>query len=176
MKSLIHNGLRRVAWMVLGGVLTAELLVGAPALTQTPEPTPAPSYMPSVGDLMTTAVQPRHIKLGLAGHARDWDYAAYEVGELRNAFNRVVKLSPIYEKTTDMAQMVAANIKDPIDQMTAAIKAKNGKAFDTAYTAATNACNACHLGLKRDYVVIKQPIASPYPNQSFAAPRRAKAN
>jgi len=41
-----------------------------------------PDYHPSLGDLMTMAVQPRHIKLGMAGKARNWEYAAYETSEL----------------------------------------------------------------------------------------------
>jgi hypothetical protein len=171
------SNFQRLAWTASGGVIAAGLLAAAPIAihathAQAPPATPpAPSYMPSVGDLMTTAVQPRHIKLGLAGHARNWEYATYEVSELRGAFNRVVKLSPIYNRTTDMAQMVAANIKDPIDQMTAAIKAKDGRAFDIAYTAATRSCNTCHEGLEHSFVVIKEPVASAYPDQSFAPVR-----
>jgi hypothetical protein len=179
MKSDAPSHVQRLALTAVGGVLVAGLLALAPIAirathAQAPATPPAPSYMPSVGDLMTTAVQPRHIKLGLAGHARDWEYAAYEVSELRGAFNRVVKLSPVYNHTVDMAGMVAANIKDPIDQMEAAIKAKNGRAFDVAYTAATRSCNTCHVGLGRAYAVIKEPAASPYADQSFT-PVRAKS-
>lgn len=50
---------------------------------------PKPDYHPSMGDLMTMAVQPRHIKLGLAGKYQNWIYAKYELGELRNGFTRV---------------------------------------------------------------------------------------
>src|ERR1700744_99565 len=57
-----------------------------------------PDYHPSFGDLMTSAVQPRHIKLGIAGKARNWDYAAYEASELRNAFGRIGRTIPVYRK------------------------------------------------------------------------------
>src|ERR1700733_293115 len=49
-------------------------------------------YHPGLGELMTAFVQPRHIKLGLAGAARNWAYAAYELGELRETFDDVGKL------------------------------------------------------------------------------------
>ena len=52
------------------------------------------SYHPGLGELMTTLVQPRHIKLGLAGAAQNWAYAAYALGELRETFDDVGKLVP----------------------------------------------------------------------------------
>ncbi len=33
---------------------------------------PTPDYHPSMGDLMTMAIQPRHTKLGLAGQHKNW--------------------------------------------------------------------------------------------------------
>ena len=55
----------------------------------------------------TMAVQPRHIKIGLAGRAREWGYLTYEASELRNAFNRVARTVPSY-RNQEMAAMVAA--------------------------------------------------------------------
>ena len=46
-------------------------------------------YHPSLSDMMTMAVQPRHTKLGLAIRVHNWAYAGYEVGELRGAFTRI---------------------------------------------------------------------------------------
>jgi hypothetical protein len=39
---------------------------------------------------MTAFVQPRHIKLGLAGSERNWSYAAYELDQLRGTPPMVV--------------------------------------------------------------------------------------
>ena len=55
--------------------------------------TPAP-YRPGLGDLMTMTVQPRHLKLGLAGQAKNWPYVVYEGHELEEAFERVAKQVP----------------------------------------------------------------------------------
>jgi hypothetical protein len=161
----VRTPVRRSA---LALILTASvvLLAGPASRAQTP---PQPDYHPSLGDLMTMAVQPRHTKLGLAGKARDWDYAAYEADELRNAFNRVAKTIPTY-RNTDLAGMFAANAKDPLDQIDAAIKAHNGAHFDMAYAALTHACNTCHQGLGHAFVVIRAPVANAYPDQVFSPP------
>jgi hypothetical protein len=154
--------LRRTAAAIL---LAASL---APMAGQSARAQAQPDYHPSLGDLMTMAVQPRHTKLGLAGKARDWDYAAYEASELRNAFGRVARTIPTY-RNTDMAGMFTANAKDPLDQIDAAIKAHNGARFDTAYAALTRACNTCHQGLGHAFVVIRTPAGSMFPDQMFTA-------
>ena len=51
--------------------VAAALAVPIPATAQQP-------HAAALGDLMTAFVQPRHIKLGLAGTERNWPYAAYE--------------------------------------------------------------------------------------------------
>ena len=59
----------------------------------------------------------------------------------------------------------------PIGEIEAAIKARDGKAFTTAFDKLTAACNACHEAANRGFIVIQRPAASAFPNQSFA-PRR----
>ena len=44
--------------------------------------------------LVTAFVQPRHIKLGLAGNEQDWLYAAYELDQLRETFADVAEILP----------------------------------------------------------------------------------
>ena len=56
--------------------VAAALAVPIPATAQQP-------HAAALGDLMTAFVQPRHIKLGLAGTERNWPYAAYELNQLR---------------------------------------------------------------------------------------------
>ena len=164
MKSMHRGPWALVACAV---VILAGLLAGG----STPAQTAQPDYHPSLGDLMTMAVQPRHIKLGLAGRARRWSYLAYEATELRNAFNRVARTVPSY-RNNDMAGMVAANIKEPLDRLDEAIKAHDGRRFDAAYGAVTQACNSCHQGLGHPEVVIQAPRAGMYPDQDFGAPIR----
>ena len=44
--------------------------------------------------LVTAFVQPRHIRLGLAGNEQNWLYAAYELDQLRETFADVAEILP----------------------------------------------------------------------------------
>jgi hypothetical protein len=123
-------------------------------------------YHPSMGDLMTMAIQPRHIKLQLAGVQRNWSYAEYELGELRNAFARIARTIPRY-RTVDTVSMTAAVIRAPLDAVDQAIKARSATQFAIAYARLTQACNGCHQSLSHAEVVIKQPAAAIFPDQDF---------
>lgn len=160
-----------------GAGIVAALTLGAPklAFTQTATisaATPAPvadaaaEFHPSMGDLMTMAVQPRHIKLGLAGKEKNWDYAAYELSELRNAFARIARTIPTYQNaaTADLVKSIAAA---PLDAVEQAIKAMNAAQFNSAYHQLTQACNVCHQSQNHQAVVIKVPETAMYPDQDF---------
>ena len=150
--------------------LAAAVLAWTPAARAADTP---PDYHPSMGDLMTMTVQPRHIKLGLGGKARNWEYAAYEVSELQNAFKRVLLLNPTYRKQ-DMNALFSANMQDPLNKLVAAIKAKNAKGFDAGYASVTHSCNTCHEGLEHPFVVIKEPTSSTFPDQVFGKAKTVK--
>ena len=61
----------RVAWLALSVTIAGTLL----AMAQNAPATAPQAYRPGLGDLMTMTVQPRHIKLGLAGQEKNWPYA-----------------------------------------------------------------------------------------------------
>lgn len=119
---------------------------------------------------MTMIVQPRHIKLGLAGRQHNWVYAGYELSELRNAFGRIARAIPKY-RTMDTAQMVDAMTRGPFAALDRAIHARNAARFASAYDQLTQACNACHLSEQHAMVVIKVPAVSMFPDQEFKAAR-----
>jgi hypothetical protein len=119
-----------------------------------------------MGDLMTMAVQPRHIKLGLAGKLKNWAYARYELNELRNAFARIGRTIPKYQEM-DTADMMTALTKAPLDALEQAITKADSAQFGSAYVQLTQACNACHLSQKHGFVVIKVPDAPMFPDQDF---------
>jgi hypothetical protein len=62
-----------------------------------------------MGDLMTASVQPRHIKLGLAGAEGNWAYAAYELKELQGAFDKIAVLVPKHGKLA-IPEAIAATV------------------------------------------------------------------
>jgi hypothetical protein len=147
------------------------LVLSSPGMAQTMPAPATPDYHPSLGDLMTMAIQPRHTKLGLAGQERNWPYAQYELSELRNAFARVARTIPIY-RTIDMAAVIGALTDEPLKAVEQAIKAGDTRQFKTAYAQLTTACNACHLSQDHAPVVIRVPGANPYPDQDFRKPVR----
>jgi hypothetical protein len=146
-------------------VLALAVSASTVAIAQTPPP-----YQPGMGDLMVTIVQPRHLKLGLAGQARNWDYADYAQHELEEALETVEKHIPKW-RNLDIGQLMAATVKQPLEEVEKAVKAKNAAAFDAAYRQVTEACNACHRSANLPAIVIKVPDASAFPNQEFRVTR-----
>ena len=128
------------------------------------------SYRPGLGDLMTMTVQPRHLKVGLAGQERNWSYAAHEVHELEEALERAAKLWPKWREI-DIAGLIAGSTKEPIEALEEAVKAKDAARFNEAYARLTSACNACHQSSNVGMIVIQVPKSSPFPNQDFRPTR-----
>lgn len=146
----------------------AALLVAGIAAAQ-PAASDPPPFRPSLGDLMTAYVQPRHLKIGLAGQARNWEYLAYEHHELEETFEAIERQVPRYRNAA-MSDLMKT-IEEPLKALEGAIKARDAAAFDAAYARLTNGCNACHAATDHRMIVIQAPRASPFPNQSFAAPK-----
>ncbi len=137
----------------------ATLVLVPLALAQAP--TGGAGYVPHLGDIMS-ATQLRHLKLSFAGKLRNWDLAAYELGQIKSSFQDAATLYPGIP-ITDMTI-----VADPIRQLSDAIETKNGAKFDKAFVALTNACNGCHRAIDRGFITIQAPTASPFSNQSFA--------
>lgn len=145
----------------------ASIALAALAVAQSPPASPPPVFKPGLGELMTAFVQPRHIKLGLGGQARNWEYVAYEFNELKEALEDVVVQVPMHGKfpIADMMKLT----DEPMKALEAAIEARDGARFDAAYDSLTNSCNGCHVGTEHRMIVIRFPSAtSPFADQNFA--------
>ncbi|CCE11983.1 conserved exported hypothetical protein [Bradyrhizobium sp. STM 3843] len=136
-----------------------ELRAGAPV-----EPAP---YLPSISDLMISTIQPRHIRLWIAAHEGNWEFGAYELGNLKGAFNRLGHAHPTVEANS-LPDMVSAVTGQPFADLTAAVKAKDLAAFDKSYADLTSACNSCHQALNHGAVVIKVPQQAAVSDQDFS--------
>jgi|SRR5579864_6863593 len=123
-------------------------------------------YHPGLGDLMTAFVQPRHLKLGLAGNEQNWPYAAYELDELRESFDAAAKLVPKHGNL-DIPAAIASTVRPPMAALDVAIKAKDQAAFNKGYGELTAACNACHQSADHPMIVIQAPTVSAFPDQDF---------
>ena len=159
--------IKATSFTLLTGVLILPFLASAYAQTPaTPQGAAPQTYRPGLGDLMTMTVQPRHIKLGLAGREKNWSFAAYELHELEESFERIARVWPMYRKT-NIAELLAATTREPMEAVSQAIKSADAARFDEAYARLTATCNACHQGTDRAFVVIQVPQASPFPDQDF---------
>jgi hypothetical protein len=138
-----------------------------PASPPSPPAPPVP-YAMTMGDMMNTLVQPRHLKLGIAGHAGNWPLAEYALVEIRQAFAGIIKAQPKFHGFP-VGDLVDAALKQPLAALDEAIKQQDPKKFAAAYDALTQGCNACHGSLDHPFVVIKVPDVSAFPNQDFSS-------
>jgi hypothetical protein len=154
----------RTSGLIAGVTLAAVSAAAQPAAEGQAAP---PSYRPGLGDLMTTTVQPRHIKLGFAGREKNWAYAAYELRELEEAFDRLSIQWPQWQRIR-IVELVETMIRDPLYDLGQAIKEKNETKYTSAYGKLTEACNACHQAARRPFVVIQEPKDNMFPDQDFS--------
>ena len=110
----------RTVTACLQALLAIHSAQAADAPAAAAPPTVIADYHPSMADLMNIGIQPRHTKLGLAGQYKNWTYAAYELNELRNAFNRVAKTIPVFN-SNDTAALIASMTQTPLADLDKAI-------------------------------------------------------
>lgn len=131
---------------------------------------PAKPYEPGLVEFMTH-VQSHHTKLWLAGSARNWELAEYQADELKELIEDIATRVPVY-KDVPVGKMIETISLPPLHDIENAIKARDGKAFASAFDKLTAACNSCHEAANRGFIVIQRPVSSPFPNQSFAPKRK----
>jgi hypothetical protein len=123
-------------------------------------------YHPGLGELMTAIVQPRHIKLALAGNEQNWPYAAYQLGELTETFDKIAKLVPKHGNLS-IPDAIASIVTQPMAALDAAIKGRDAAAFTKAFADLTASCNACHQSAGHPTIVMQVPTVSAFPDQDF---------
>ena len=132
----------------------------------------AEAYVPGLGEIMTFQ-QMRHVKLWLAGESGNWDLAAYEVKELGEGFDDVVKFHPTHEDSPVAPKdAVPRMMNGPLSDLRDAVGKKDAKAFERGYDALTSGCNNCHQATNFGFNVVQRPAMNPYPNQAFVPVRQ----
>jgi hypothetical protein len=129
-------------------------------------PAQTTSYLPSISDFMIATIQPRHIRLWLAAQNKNWDFAAYELGNLKGAFNRLGRAHPT-SNDVPLQDMITSVTEQPFEDINKAIRSKDGTGFLKAYGDLTSACNACHQAMNHGAVVIRVPPNAFVPDQDF---------
>jgi hypothetical protein len=146
--------------------IVVALAVGMVASAHAADDKPPAVATPGLGEIMTLT-QMRHLKLWFAGREKNWELAAYELEELQEGFDDAIKYFPTKDDVP-VAQMVKDITPGPMGELKSAVEAKDWKKFAKAFDSLTAACNTCHQGAKKPFIVIRRPTSSPYSNQSFA--------
>ena len=168
------NNLARTLTFTLVALLT---VIGSacrrpPSTAAAPAASTAEAYAPGLGEIMTLQ-QMRHTKLWLAGEAGNWDLAAYEIKELGEGFDDVVKFHPTHEDSSVAPKDAVPRIMtQPIADVRDAVGKKDPQSFERAYDALTKSCNDCHQATNFGFNVVQRPTMNPYPNQAFAPMRK----
>ena len=160
-------------WILLAPAISGGL--GLPLLTQATSaqsgassPLNTMSYLPSISDFMIATIQPRHVRLWVAATSGDWSFAAYELGNLKGAFDRLGRAHP-EEHEIPLQEMISSATFQPFEDMHKAIEPKDSVAFFKAYGDLTSACNACHEATNHGVVVIRAPTDSSIADQDLSA-------
>ena len=166
--------MRRSRWSIKSLILLAPAISGCLCLSLLTQATSArsdasptlntKSYLPSISDFMIATIQPRHVRLWVAARSGDWSFAAYELGNLKGAFDRLGRAHPV-EHEIPLQEMISSVTSQPFEAMRKAIESKDSVAFSKAYGDLTSACNACHEA--NGVVVIRAPTNSSISDQDF---------
>jgi hypothetical protein len=157
-------------WFVIVAlVATAALLpstVGAQLPGAQAQDDGPPPYRPSLADLMTSTIQPRHVKLAFAGREENWVFAAYELKQMSDSFDRLSLQWPQWRQQR-IVELVETIVRDPLYELDIAIKNKDKAKFAEYYGHLTDACNACHQAALQTPITIQDPKESMFPDQDF---------
>jgi hypothetical protein len=135
------------------GIAASSSIAAGPDAAPSPQAT---GYLPSISDLMIATIQPRHERLWRAGQDGEWEFAAYELGNLHGAFDRIGQAHPTTQNIS-FPQMITSVTEQPITELKSAIQSKDATAFTKAYADLTDACNSCHQALNHGAVEIVVP-------------------
>jgi hypothetical protein len=141
------------AAIVVTGLATSRSVAAGPEAAPSPQAT---GYVPSISDLMIATIQPRHERLWQSAQNGNWEFAAYELGNLRGAFGRLGIAHPT-ERDISFPDMIASVTEQPFRELNSAIQSKDTNAFARAYAGLTDACNSCHQALNHGVVEIRVP-------------------
>jgi hypothetical protein len=163
----------RVA-LILGLVAASNFPAGSEPLpnaaqqspqSAAPSPEVSKTYFPGLGEFMGR-IQVDHAKLWLAGEARNWELAGYQLGELKEVFSDVQDFIPRYQNIP-VGDMIDAIITGTISDLEGTIATRDFSKFSAAFDKLTDTCNSCHQAANRAYIAIKRPTQSNFSNQDF---------
>jgi len=163
---------RQLFTICLGALFVAACGRTSPASAGRTPAAAEPQFVPGLGELMSLQ-QMRHVKLWLAGEAANWELADYEVDELGEGFDDIVKFHPTHKDSPVAPKdAIPRMVTQPLADVRAAVGRKDAAAFTRAYDALTASCNDCHRATNFGFNQVQRPASNPYPNQQFAPSQR----
>jgi hypothetical protein len=129
------------------------------------EPLSRADSLPHLGDIML-GKQWRHIKLWFAGRQGNWDLAAYELTQIKAS---LADAATLYSEIpiSDVRTMT-----EPLMSIKKAVESKDDMSFAKAFSELTAGCNSCHRQMRREFITIEIPTASPFSDQLFTPPKK----
>ena len=123
---------------------------------------------PGLGEIMGV-IQQHHAKLYYAGTKSNWPLAGYELDEIQESLDDVMKFYPTFKDVkVPLTQLVPTMTKASLAQVRAAIEQKNQKSFVQAFGSLSTSCSNCHEAANHPFVKIQAPTAAMFSNQKFA--------
>ena len=133
------------------------------------------AYHPELGEQMPT-LHIRHARLWYAGAAQNWLLAAFELQEIKEAFDAVVEQNPEHAifQPQRLADILPAMTKAPVTALRDAIDHGSKHEFEAAFDQLSNACTGCHKAAGNDFLIIQRP-ATPLLDNLRTAPAPAES-
>jgi hypothetical protein len=155
--------------MLKAMALAALVLATVPLFAAGCHEPPAKPYTPGLGEIMTLT-QMRHLKLWLAGAAENWRLADYELDELEEGFEDVVRFHARHKDARrPLTELVPEFTDLPLRSLRSAVADEDFASFSNAYDSLTAGCNGCHRATGFSFNVVSRPTSNPYTNQEFRA-------
>ncbi|HEX4481802.1 MAG TPA: hypothetical protein VH082_13380 [Rudaea sp.] len=116
------------------------------------------AYHPELGEQML-GIQIRHDRLWFAGEAQNWNLAAFEIQELKEAFDAVVEQNPEHAifQPAKLSDILPAMTNAPIKALRDAVDHSSKPEFEKAFDSLSAGCTGCHHIAGNDFLVIQRP-------------------
>ena len=176
MRELIPRAIVR-AIAVTSGLVFVSACNSAPAPPAAEAPSPPAAsaiepYVPGLGEIMSLQ-QMRHTKLWFAGQAGNWPLAEYELEEIGEGFDDVVKFYPTHKDSpVSPSDAIPRMVAGPLAELRQAVEKRDAAAFGKTYDGLTESCNRCHDAMNFGFNRVQRPATNPYPNQIFEPAQR----
>jgi hypothetical protein len=118
---------------------------------------------------MMVELATRHASVWFAGDAQNWELADYMAHELAEVAEHIGEAHPEYDDIP-VATLMAQMTLPAVEELEAAVDARDHGAFVAAYDRLTTSCNACHEASDRAAIVVQRPTAPPLTNVRYAPP------